>query len=478
MRIDATPGDTGVASRRGTLLARIWREHAVAERHGRTLLYVDRHWVHDGSFLAFGKLEAAGRPVRDPRRTSAVADHYVPTAGPRVAPMHDPELSRVSSLLSANASRYGIELFAGDDPRQGITHVVAPELGATQPGMTIVCGDSHTSTHGAFGALGFGIGASEVTHVLATQCVWQRRPRSLAIEVSGRLRPGVTAKDLGLAIIARIGVAGGSGHVIEYRGEAVRALSMEGRMTLCNMTIEAGARAGLVAPDDTTFEYLAGRPRAPQGAAWDAALACWRTLAAEDAGPGHDASIALDAGLVAPMVSWGITPAHALPVDGRVPDPAAGGAERAKLEQALEYMDLRPGTPLQDIAIDRVFIGSCTNGRIEDLRAAARVLEGRRAVVPGFVSPGSSAVKAQAEVEGLDRVFRSAGLEWRESGCSMCVGMNGDVARPGERVASTSNRNFANRQGPQVRTFLMSPAMVAAAAVAGRITDVRRVPVA
>ncbi len=457
-----------------TLFEKLWSQHVVMQLHSRALLYIDCHWIHDGSFTAFGKLQDRGYSVRVPHRTLGTTDHYISTTGARVAPLADPELSRIAELVDANASRYGIPLLGPTDPRQGIVHVVAPELGATLPGMTIVCGDSHTSTHGAFGALGFGIGASEVVHVLATQCVWQRKPRVLAVEVSGALGPFVSAKDLGLAIIARIGSAGGTGHVIEYRGETIRSLPMEGRMTLCNMTIEAGARSGLVAPDDTTFEYLAGRPWAPRGAQWDAAIVDWRSLPSEPDAV-FDQVVHIDARALAPTVTWGISPEQALPVDGVVPDPSTvSSVERSKIEQALAYMDLRPGMALEDIKIDRVFIGSCTNGRIEDLRVAAQVLAGRRATVPGFVSPGSSAVKAQAEAEGLDRIFRDAGLEWRESGCSMCVGMNGDLAQPRERVASTSNRNFANRQGPQVRTHLMSPAMAAAAAVTGRLADVRK----
>jgi 3-isopropylmalate/(R)-2-methylmalate dehydratase large subunit len=457
-----------------TLFEKLWSQHVVMQLHSRALLYIDCHWIHDGSFTAFGKLQERGYPVRVPQRTFGTTDHYISTNGARVPPLADPELSRIAELVQANASRYDIPLLGPTDARQGIVHVVAPELGATLPGTTIVCGDSHTSTHGAFGALGFGIGASEVVHVLATQCVWQRKPRVLAVEVSGSLGPFVSAKDLGLAIIARIGSAGGTGHVIEYRGETIRALPMEGRMTLCNMAIEAGARTGLIAPDETTFEYLAGRPWAPQGARWDAALADWRALPS-DPGATFDQVVHIDAARLAPTVTWGTSPEQALPVDDVVPDPSTvGSGERSKIEQALAYMDLRPGTALEEVPIDRVFIGSCTNGRIEDLRLAARVLAGRRATVPGFVSPGSSAVKAQAEAEGLHRVFRDAGLEWRDSGCSMCVGMNGDLAQQRERVASTSNRNFANRQGPQVRTHLMSPAMAAAAAVTGRLTDVRK----
>jgi 3-isopropylmalate/(R)-2-methylmalate dehydratase large subunit len=376
--------------------------------------------------------------------------------------------------LEDNTAEHGIALFGLDDPRQGIVHVVGPEQGLTLPGLLIVCGDSHTSTHGALGAYAFGIGASEVAHVLMTQALWQRKPKRMRVAVDGQLAPGIAAKDIVLAIIARIGADGATGHAIEFAGPAIRALSMEGRLTLCNMSIEAGARSGLVAPDETTFEYLKGRPYAPKGAAFAQAVEAWSALTTDD-GAEFDREVALDVAAIAPIVTWGTSPQDALPIDASVPDPAReGDAARAKyLREALDYMGLTPGTKLSNIAIDRIFIGSCTNARIEDLRAAAAVLAGRVSKVPGLVSSGSSAVKRQAEEEGLDRIFRDAGLEWGESGCSMCVGINGDLVAPGERCASTTNRNFRGRQGPGARTHLMSPAMVAAAAVTGRLTDVR-----
>jgi len=458
-----------------TLFEKIWRQHCVVERDdGQALLWIDRHLCHEGSFHAFDKLAHSGRKVRRPDLTFAVADHYVPTrdraAGPR-----DPEIATMIRLLGQNAAANGVRLFGLDDPDQGIVHVVAPELGLTQPGITLVCGDSHTSTHGAFGALAFGIGASEVAHVLATQALWQKRPRTLRVSVDGRLGAHVTAKDLILAVIARIGADGAAGHVVEYAGEAVRALSMEARMTVCNMTIEAGGRAGMIAPDDTTFDWLHGRRYAPKGADWDAALVDWRGLASDPEAM-FDREIVLDAAAIAPTVTWGTSPEHALPVTATVPDPAAepDAGRRATLAAALAYMDLAPGTPLDGIAVDRVFIGSCTNARLDDLRAAAAVLKDRRAAVPLMVVPGSSAVKRAAEAEGLDRVFVAAGAEWLDSGCSMCAATNGDMVAPGQRCASTTNRNFRGRQGPGARTHLMSPAMAAAAAVTGRITDVRR----
>lgn len=457
-----------------TLFEKIWRQHCIVERDdGQALLWIDRHLCHEGSFHAFDKLARSGRPLRRPDLTFAVADHYVPTRD-RAAGARDPEIATMIRLLGQNAAAHGVRLFGLDDPDQGIVHVVAPELGLTQPGITLVCGDSHTSTHGAFGALAFGIGASEVAHVLATQALWQKRPRTLRIDVDGRLGPHVTAKDLILAVIARIGADGAAGHVVEYAGPAIRALSMEARMTVCNMTIEAGGRAGMIAPDDTTFDWLHGRRHAPQGADWDAAVADWRSLAS-DPGAGFDREVALDAAVVAPTVTWGTSPEHALPVTAAVPDPAAepDAGRRATLAAALAYMDLTPGTPLAGIAVDRVFIGSCTNARLDDLRAAAAVLKDRRAAVPVMVVPGSSAVKRAAEAEGLDRVFAAAGAEWLESGCSMCAATNGDMVAPGQRCASTTNRNFRGRQGPGARTHLMSPAMAAAAAVTGRITDVR-----
>jgi 3-isopropylmalate/(R)-2-methylmalate dehydratase large subunit len=457
-----------------TLFEKVWAAHEIASGPGgQVLLGVDRHLVHEGSFHAFTALRAAGRAVRRPGATLAVADHYVPT-GPRGAAVEDPEIRAKVAELAANADAAGIAHLGLGDPRQGIVHVVGPEQGLTQPGLLIVCGDSHTSTHGAFGALAFGIGASEVVHVLATQSLWQRRPRTLRVTVTGQPGHGVGAKDLALALIAELGAGGAGGHVIEYAGPAIRALSMEARMTVCNMSIEAGARAGMVAPDETTFAWLEGRPLAPRGDAWGAALRAWQGLPS-DPGASFDREKGFDAAAVAPIVTWGTSPQDALPITARVPDPAAAGdpARRASIARALAYMGLEPGTPLERIRVDRVFIGSCTNARLEDLRAAAAILRGRRAVVPAMVVPGSGLVRRAAEAEGLDRVFLEAGVEWREPGCSMCVAMNGDLAAPGQRVASTSNRNFEGRQGRGSRTHLMSPAMAAAAAVTGRLTDVR-----
>jgi 3-isopropylmalate/(R)-2-methylmalate dehydratase large subunit len=452
-----------------TLLEKIWDPHVVVTRDdGECLLWIDRHLVHDGSFHSFEMLDHAGRTPRRPDLTFATPDHYIPTHS-RDRPNAEPEAAELVTRLRTNAIRHGVTLFDVEDGRQGIVHVVGPEQGVTLPGLTLVCGDSHTSTHGAFAALAFGIGSSEVSHVLATQTLWQRRPKTLRVIVDGELHPAVTAKDIVLTIIARIGAAGAVGHVIEYAGSAIRALSMEGRMTLCNMSIEAGGRAGMVAPDDTTFAWLAGRPFAPRGAAWDVALADWRALPT-DPGARFDREAVIPARDVAPTVTWGTSPENALPVTGRVPHPG-GSAEVAKM---LDYMGLTPGIPLEGVKVDRVFIGSCTNGRLPDLRAAAAVLAGRRASVPGLVVAGSMAVKHAAEAEGLDRVFTEAGLVWGEPGCSMCVGMNGDIVPPGERCASTSNRNFVGRQGPGSRTHLMSPAMAAAAAVNGAIADVRK----
>jgi 3-isopropylmalate/(R)-2-methylmalate dehydratase large subunit len=457
-----------------TLFDKLWAAHEIARREdGEALLWVDRHYVHEGSFNAFSQLKARGAPVAEPGLTFGVADHYVPTRGSR-REIADPDIARMVRTLEDNAAAHGITLFGLDDPRQGIVHVVGPEQGLTLPGLLVVCGDSHTSTHGALGAYAFGIGASEVAHVLMTQTLWQRKPKRMRITVDGRLAPGVAAKDVVLAIIARIGADGATGHAIELAGSAVRALSMEGRLTLCNMAIEAGARCGIVAPDTTTFDYVKDRPYAPKGDALEQALAAWSALKTDD-GARFDREVGLDAAAIAPIVTWGTSPQDALPIDGRVPDPAReGDAARAQyVRDALDYMGLRPGMKLTDIAVDRVFIGSCTNARIEDLRAAAAILAGRVSKVPGLVSAGSSAVKRQAEEEGLDRVFRAAGLEWGESGCSMCVGINGDLVAPGERCASTTNRNFRGRQGPGARTHLMSPAMVAAAAVTGRLADAR-----
>ncbi len=457
-----------------TLYEKVWDAHAVAHGPGgRTLLYIDRHLLHDGSFHAFEALRIAGRRVRRPDAAIATPDHYVPTRGREN--ITDPELRDKVVTLARNARANAITLFPADDPRQGIVHVIGPEQGFTQPGITLVCGDSHTSTHGAFGALAFGIGASEVVHVLATQALWQAKSKTFRVNVEGRLAEGVYSKDIVLALIARIGAFGATGHVFEYAGPAIRALSMEARMSVCNMSIEAGARAGMVAPDATTFEYLAGRAFAPQGRDWDRALARWRALPS-DVDVRFDRELTLDAAALEPMATWGTSPEHGAPVSGAVPDPAREGdaARRASVEKALRYMDLQPGQPLDGIAVQRVFIGSCTNSRLDDLRAAARVAKGRKAVVPTLVSPGSGLVKRAAEAEGLDRIFREAGFDWRDAGCSMCVGMNGDLVAAGERCASTSNRNFEGRQGKGARTHLMSPAMAAAAAVTGKITDVRR----
>ena len=446
-----------------TLFDKLWDAHVIVTRvDGEALLWVDRHFVHEGSHHAFRMLDAKGRPVAEPDLTFGIADHYVPTRGrPAIA---DPEIAGMVARLGANTARHGVRLFGLEHAGQGIVHVVGPEQGLTLPGLLIVCGDSHTSTHGAFGAFAFGIGASEVAHVLMTQTLWQRKPKRMRIEVTGRLGPHVSAKDLALAVIAAIGADGARGHALEYAGPTVAALSMEGRLTLCNMAIEAGARCAVIAPDETTFAYLAGRPFAPQGAAWEAALTDWHGLVS-DPDAVYDRSLTVDGDTIAPFVTWGTSPEEAGPVTGHVPVDADAAT--------LAYMGLSAGMPLAAIAIDQVFIGSCTNARIEDLRAAAAVLRGRRAVVPGLVSPGSSLVKRQAEAEGLDRIVRDAGLEWADSGCSMCVGMNGDRVPSGQRCASTTNRNFRGRQGPGARTHLMSPAMVAAAAVTGRLTDVR-----
>jgi 3-isopropylmalate/(R)-2-methylmalate dehydratase large subunit len=403
----------------------------------------------------------------------ATADHYGPTA-PDAGEITDPEVRTMVAELGRHTGRLGITFFGRGEPRQGIVHVIGPEQGLTQPGILLVCGDSHTATHGAFGALAFGIGSTEVEHVLTTQCLWQRKPAALRITVTGTRPYGVMAKDVILSIIATIGAGGGVGHAIEYAGPAIRAMSMDERMTVCNMSIEAGARAGMVAPDDVTFSYLEGRPFAPRGEMWDRALAFWRSLPS-DPDAVFDREVTLDAATMAPTVTWGTSPQDALPITARVPDPAEVGdpARRASVERALAYMGLRPGAPLQGIPVSRVFIGSCTNSRVEDLRAAADVARGRRAAVPAWVVPGSGTIKRAAEAEGLDRIFTDAGFQWREPGCSMCVGMNGDTAAEGERVASTSNRNFEGRQGKGVRTHLMSPSMAAAAAVTGRLTDVR-----
>jgi 3-isopropylmalate/(R)-2-methylmalate dehydratase large subunit len=459
-----------------TLYEKIWQAHAIVEGHdGQTLLHVARHLVHDGSVHAFEFLADRGLKVRRPDQIFATPDHGVSTLIHQVEAIPDPEQRKVVQLLDRNTKKFGIVHFALDDPRQGIVHVVGPEQGITQPGIVLVCGDSHTSTHGALGALAFGAGASEITHVLATQTTWQRRSKTMRVTVDGKLPFGVTAKDVILAIIARVGANGAAGHVIEYAGSAIRAMSIEERLTVCNMSIEAGARAGMVAPDETTYAYLKGRPYAPKGAAWDRAVAYWKTLPS-DPDAVFDSEIALDATRLAPMVTWGNSPEDALPVTGVVPDPRSepDAERRSYLQRTLEYMGLTPGMALTDIAVDQVFIGSCTNARLEDLRAAAQVAKGGKAKVPVLVSPGSTQVKRAAEKEGLDRIFRDAGFEWRESGCSMCVGMNGDLVAAGKRCASTSNRNFVGRQGKGSRTHLVSPAMAAAAALTGRITDVRK----
>ena len=457
-----------------TLFDKLWDAHEILAREdGTSLLWIDRHFVHEGSHHAFTQVAARGAQVARPDLTFAVADHYVPTRG-RAAAIADPAIRAMVRRLADNAQAHGIGLFGLDDPRQGIVHVVGPEQGLTLPGLIVVCGDSHTSSHGAFGCIAFGIGASEVAHVLMTQTLWQRRPKRMRVRVDGGLGPGIGAKDMALAIIARLGPGGAQGHAIEYSGSAVRALSMAGRLTLCNMSVECGARCGMVAPDEATFAWLRGRPAAPEGAALAAAEQAWRALPS-DPNCTFDREVALDAAQIAPLVTWGISPEQALPITARVPDPAAepDAARAAQTREALAYMGLTPGQKLTDLGIDRVFIGSCTNSRIEDLREAAAVLAGRRGAVPGLVSPGSSQVKRQAEQEGLDRVFIAAGLEWVDSGCSMCVGMNGDRVAPGERCASTTNRNFRGRQGPGARTHLMSPAMAAASCLTGHLTDVR-----
>src|SRR5437762_6108738 len=464
-----------------TLFEKIWDEHLdSAETESRpAVLYVDLHLVHEvTSPQAVAELRDRGVRVRRPDLTLATMDHSTPTT-PRSAGRLQVLATQASAhleQLETNCDKFGIKLFGLDDTRQGIVHVIGPEQGLTQPGMTIVCGDSHTSTHGAFGALAFGIGTSEVSHVLATQTLLQRKPRNMQLRVEGKLSPGVTAKDLILAIIAKIGIGGATGHVLEYSGSAIRALGMEERMTICNMSIEAGARAGLIAPDETTFEYIAGRPFAPAGADWDEAIARWKRLASDD-GASYDRSVQLDAASLAPMITFGTNPSMAIPIDGHVPNPidADSGAERVDLDKALRYMALEPGQSLLGHAVDVVFVGSCTNSRISDLRQAAAVMRGRRvaAGVRMLVVPGSRTVKRAAEAEGLDRIFMDAGAEWREAGCSMCIAMNGDQLAPGQSAVSTSNRNFEGRQGKGGRTFLASPLTAAATAVTGAIADVR-----
>ena len=464
-----------------TMYEKIWDAHLVHEEPGKpALIYIDRHLIHEVTTpQAFDGLRAVGRKVRRPDLTIGVMDHSIPTRN-RTLPLADSVAQAQIDALARNCRDFGILLFDLKNFNQGIVHVIGPELGITQPGVTLVCGDSHTSTHGAFGALAFGIGTSEVEHVLATQCLPQFKSKTMLVRVNGGRPRGVTAKDLILAIIGRIGISGGSGHVIEYAGEAIRALSMDGRMTVCNMSIEGGARAGMVAPDETTFAYMEDRPFVPRGKAFQAAVERWKLLPS-DAGAAFDRVVELDAASIAPQVTWGTNPGMVTDVTGRVPDPASfpGAAEREAATRALEYMALKPGTPIADIAVDRVFIGSCTNSRVEDLRVAARMVAGKKVAAglkQALVVPGSHRVKVQAEQEGLDKVFRAAGFEWRESGCSMCLGMNDDILPAGERCASTSNRNFEGRQGKGGRTHLVSPMMAAAAAVAGHFVDVRQWP--
>ena len=459
-----------------TLIDKIWDKHVIiAQDGGPSLLYVDRHLVHDGSFNVFEKLRERGLSVARPQQIFGIVDHYVPTRSRSAADAPTPAIARMIDAFRTNMESNGIPMFALEDHRQGIVHVAAPEQGLTLPGTLLVCGDSHTSTHGALGAFAFGIGQSESAHVLATQTLWQPRPLRMRITVNGPLGRGVFAKDVVLAIIGRIGVGGAVGYVVEYAGSTIRAMSVEERMTVCNMSIESGARAGIIAPDDTTIDYLHGRPFAPRNEKWDRAVSYWRTLPTDD-GARFDREISFDAGDLAPMATWGTNPEDVLPITGRVPDPSSEADEKRRehIVTALDYMGLAPNAPLEGLPIDVVFIGSCTNGRLEDLREAAKVLKGAKVAVPTIVVPGSGPVKRAAEAEGLDAVFRAAGAEWREPGCSMCVGMNGDTVASGQRSASTSNRNFPGRQGVGARTHLVSPAMAAAAAQRGRLVDIRR----
>jgi len=467
-----------------TMFDKIWDRHVILQQgeDGPALIYIDRDFIHEGSFHAFADLRRRGLSVKRPAQVFGVADHYVPTragsAGPRqVRTARDaasPEIARMMRQFDENMAWSGVQHFPLHDPRQGIVHVVGPEQGVTLPGLIVVCSDSHTSTHGALGAIAFGVGQSENAHVMATQTLWQRKPDTMRIHVSGARAPGVSAKDVVLAIIGHIGAAGATGCAIEYAGPVIAAMSIEERLTVCNMSIEAGARCGMIAPDETTFAWLRARPFAPTGAQWDAAVADWRRLPS-DAGAVFDHDVTLDGTHIKPMVTWGTSPEDVASIDGVVPDPEdfASPLRRAAAAAALRYMDLQPGTPMRNIAIDTVFIGSCTNGRLEDLRAAAKVAAGRTARVPAMVVPGSGLVKQAAEREGLDRIFKSAGFQWLEPGCSSCSALNGDVVAPGKRCASTSNRNFVGRQGPGARTHLVSPAMAAAAAVTGHLTDVR-----
>ena len=465
-----------MAERPRTLFDKVWDRHVVVARDdGPSLLYIDRHIIHEGSFHAFNEMRRRGLKPRRPAQMFGVPDHYVPTHGRRPEDAPTDAIADMIRVFDSNMEWGDVPHFTLRDARQGIVHIIGPEQGITLPGLTVVCSDSHTSTQGALGAIAFGIGQSESAHVMATQTLWQVKPKTMRIEVTGQRGPGVEAKDVILAIIRRIGTGGAAGHAIEYSGPVIAGLSVDERLTVCNMSIEAGARSGMVAPDDTTFDYLHGRPFAPKEAAWDAALRAWRMLPS-DPEARFDREITVDGSAIEPTVTWGTSPEDALPISGRVPDPAdmTDSQRRDTAERALAYMGLVPGTPLDEIRIDRVFIGSCTNARLDDLRAAAAILKGRKSAVPGMVVPGSGLVKRDAEAEGLDRIFTAAGLEWRDAGCSMCSAINGDQVGPQERCASTSNRNFVGRQGPNARTHLMSPAMAAAAAVAGRLTDVRR----
>lgn len=459
-----------------TLFDKIWAAHMVLPRaQGPSLLYIDRHIVHEGSFHAFNALRARNLSLRHPEQVFGVPDHYVPTHGRSAEQAATPEIAGMIEQFDRNMQWAHVPHFALSDARQGIVHVVGPEQGITLPGMVVVCSDSHTSTHGALGAVAFGIGQSESMHVMATQTLWQTRPKTMRISINGPLGVGVTAKDIILAVIAKIGAGGAVGHAIEYAGSTIESFDMDGRLTICNMSIEAGARLGSIAPDDVVFDYLHGKPQAPKGQQWEQALAHWRTLRTDDEAT-FDREIGLNADEIKPMVTWGTSPDAACPIDAVVPDPATmrDAERRTAAQAAISYMGLVPGTRLTDVEIDRVFIGSCTNSRLGDLREAARVLRGRKVKVPAMVVPGSGLIKREAEAEGLHEVFLQAGLEWREAGCSMCAAMNGDMGQPGQRIASTSNRNFVGRQGRGTRTHLMSPAMAAAAAVTGRLTDVRK----
>lgn len=461
-----------------TLFEKIWNEHIVYEREdGEVLLYIDRHLIHDLHYRSFASLKSQGIPIKEPDKLFGVPDHSVPTTVKKLKDVPKGEMYEAIDGLHKSAKEFGYTHFSMADKRHGIVHVVGPEQGITLPGITLVCGDSHTSTHGALGCLSFGIGATEVEHVLATQTLWQRRPKMMRITITGELNFGVSAKDLILTIIKKISAAGGTGYAIEYTGSAIEKMSMEGRMTLCNMTIEAGSRTGIIAPDETTINYCKGLPYSPKGSLWDEAVTHWKTLKSDD-NAYFDHELTLDGDTISPMVTWGNSPQWALPISSSIPDPALETDQmlRAEMEASLNYMDLKPGTPISEITIDTVFIGACTNSRIEDMRAVAEVVKGKKAKVRTLVVPGSGLVKEQAEIEGLDKIFIDAGLEWREPGCSMCIALNGDMLKPGERAASTSNRNFRGRQGLGSRTHLVSPAMAAAASIAGHFVDVRTIP--